>query len=812
MRAIISYIFLVSALLAQDQYGNLAITVLDEATHQPLLGANVFLIGELAGAPTDSLGLAYLTHIPSGNYNVQIEMIGYESVIKPMVQVVPRRELAFQVALKARALVGREVIVAARLFERTSDAVASAHTVDVAEIRTDPAGAYDIQRMMEALPAVVLGSDQHNELIVRGGGVGENLFIMDHIEIPNPNHFGEPGSTGGAVNVINSSFIRRIDFYAGAFPARYRERASSVMDVTLREGNRHRFQSHVEASMAGFGAVVEGPVWQGRGSYLASYRKSFLDLVIRSVGLTAVPHYANWQAKAVYDINPRTKLTFNLLGGTDGIDLEGSTVPQTRGIANVLSRGRQNTFGLTLKSLYSKQGYLLVSFARASTSTRYDLYNYLPGGQRQNLLDLNDQTVDVSLKGDLNYRINQHIDIDFGFIEKWGTFTRDTFFGADTVWRYRYADATNSQPRWMTTEEFSAAPGIVIFQDTSWIAVQPERGTDSPFKPRQHSAYGQISFLPTLRWEIITGIRRYQLQPQGKIAWSVRFGAAYKATDRLTLSLAYGTHVQPPAYNQLFFSDVIQLDYVRVKQLVAGLSHMLAPDVRGSIELYRKEYDNLLVERALISPDTLDTFRGVVNAGMGYSYGVELFLQKKFTSVWYGSVSYSAYRSLADDPRPDFAGVQYSRPADYGQLFTLVGGYKLVWQSVAWLPDWRESGLGRILSWLPIGPADEIDLSFRIRYVGGRPYTPQVYKHTIRRWMIAPDVQLNRERLGHYLRFDLLISRRIYLPKVNIVMFIDVQNILNRDNPWDLVYYHDGSSETALQYKQFPVGGVTLEF
>jgi len=74
-----------------------------------------------------------------------------------------------------------------------------------------------------------------NEIIVRGGLLGENLFIIDDIEIPNPNHFGQPGTGGSPVNLIHAEFVQFIDFYTGVFPAEFGDKASSVMNIKFRE-------------------------------------------------------------------------------------------------------------------------------------------------------------------------------------------------------------------------------------------------------------------------------------------------------------------------------------------------------------------------------------------------------------------------------------------------------------------------------------------------------------------------------------------------------------------------------------------------
>ena len=120
--------------------------------------------------------------------------------------------------LNPTALKVQEVTVRAGFFEKAKDGIVSTQTIDIEEIRSDPIGTYDIQMMVHSLPSVVTATDQNNEIIVRGGGPGENLFIMDHLVIPNPNHFGEVGSGGGAVNIINTEFVERIDFFCRRFP------------------------------------------------------------------------------------------------------------------------------------------------------------------------------------------------------------------------------------------------------------------------------------------------------------------------------------------------------------------------------------------------------------------------------------------------------------------------------------------------------------------------------------------------------------------------------------------------------------------
>lgn len=310
--------------------GSISGVIRDRDTRQPLAGANVMLENTNYGSATNNQGRFLMENVPVGTYRLRADMIGYKAQGRANIHIATQRLIEVNLDLIPVVLEGEDVTVTAGFFERAKDAVVSVRSVDIEEIRSDPVGAYDVMRMMQALPAVVSGADQDNEIIIRGGNPGENLFIMDHLEIPYPNHFSQAGSGGGPVTLINTEFIERIDFYAGSFPARYGGKVSSVMDVTLREGNRKNHAGQFNFNMAGFGLTFEGPL-NTKTNYIATLKRSFLDFVIANTGLVAVPQYWTGQAKVTYRLNPGNKIMVNFLGGIDGIDIVGEETPQARG-------------------------------------------------------------------------------------------------------------------------------------------------------------------------------------------------------------------------------------------------------------------------------------------------------------------------------------------------------------------------------------------------------------------------------------------------------------------------------------------------
>ena len=233
------------------------------------------------------------------------------------------------------------------------------------------------------------------------------------------------------------------------------------------------------------------------------------------------------------------------------------------------------------------------------------------------------------------------------------------------------------------------------------------------------------------------------------------------------------------------------------------------------IQLYTENAafeDSQGAEVARILRKLADSFDGWVNAGAGRSYGAELFLQKKFSNRWYGTFSYSKSVAEGIDPRYSNETRYYPWDYDYGDIVTVIGGYKIRYMDYDWYQRYKKTFWAQALSWIPIMPSDEYEISVRARYLGGRPYTPKVYDHNVRQWYTNQARDINTERFDYYLRFDLMVLQRFYFKKMNLVAFWDIMNVFDRNNPWDYFYRDDGTREQVWQYKTFPVGGLTLEF
>ncbi len=775
--------------VGQMQKGTLAGTVTDANNKQPLVGANVVVEGTVQGAASDMDGQFVIRNLQPGSYNIGIYFLGYKTVMKANVVINPAGRTILSIKMSPDLLESETVEVTASYFAQPREAVVSAQTLDFEEVRRSPGSSLDIQRVMQSLPSVVSGSDQNNEIIIRGGNPGENLFLMDDVEIPNPNHFGEQGTGGGPINMINTLMVGQVDFYAGAFPAKYGDKASSVMDIRLRDGSREQFKTTLDMGMAGAGLISEGPLNGGRGSYIVSARRSYLDLIVDAIGLVAVPRYYNLQGRLSYDLSPANTLIFNMMYGRDKIHIQDEGgAGYSRGAENVKSNGGQYAAGLSLRSVFNPGFYGRTTLSVAQSDWDVDVYRTLTGNTYFSNRSVEKET---TLKTDFTYRMKNGLEFNWGGQLKQVNFDLDIFSAADTLFTY---DPAASRPDSVT--------GIARIY-------KGDRYTDE-LNSYKTALYGQLSFDFLKRFTFTAGARYEYFKYTGFHALSPRLGMSWEFSPKMSLNLAYGRHYQSPVYFQLLQNRKNRsLESYYSEQFIAGFDYLLRSDIKFTLEAYRKTYEGIPRYRRLTTADPLDYYDNeMLNAGRGRSYGLETFLQKKITANFSGTFSYSFSRSQNLDLRDNS---WYDGNYDYRHVLTLIAGYKIRFYKQEWFKQARESWWYRVFATvLPF--SDETELSVKFRYLGGRPYTSPVYHPELRRWLVDENLKRNTVRLPEYSRLDFRLDRRYFFDSWNMVVYFDASNVLNTKNIWEYQYNDDGGTREILQFQPLLVGGVNIEF
>jgi outer membrane receptor protein involved in Fe transport len=768
--------------------GQLKGELIDQSTRQPLISANVMIEGTQLGAATDSNGQYVIGHIPPGIYNIRYMMMGYETRVANQVVVNPGRTTWQQIEMKATLLESEGVTVTAGYFQSARDAVVSSRSVDYQEMRADPGSVEDIQRVMQALPAVVSGGDGSNEILVRGGMPGENLFLMDDIEIPNPNHFADQGTSGGPINMVDPNFIRQVDFYAGAFPARYGDKASSVMDISLREGDRDHMTGHAFFDMSGAGMIMEGPLNHGKGSYIFSARRSYLDLILSNIGMNAIPHYYSFQSKCAYDLDKDNKIIFNALYGNDNI--EGEDEDEYIGLPTDVWHWKQNSnqkvFGLGWRRLMGSKGYVKTTLSQVQAqwdvwerkNSRPDYKNVSTEGER-------------TLKTEWTYLPAPSLELQLGAQVKYVNFDISQWVKGDTIFLYQPDGAGN-------------VPLKQVFQAYNDFN---QKKSDTSYK---YALFMQGKWHPAARWTFSAGLRGDYFQFIKDSALDPRLGLSYQISPLTSINLAVGQQSQTPSYVQISANPLNHdLDYKQTRQAVLGFEHLFREDTRGTLEIFYKDYKKVPIGLDATTIDPFDDSDGRgVSQGEGFAKGVELFLQKKPTGHTHFTISYAYSIARARDPRTDH---YYNWDYDYRHIFTAIGGIQLHLKDKRWYQQLGKNWLYKVTAWLlPLG--DEVEISCRWRYLGGRPYTRPNYHPELLDWVVDENVELNAHRFPAYHRLDIRLDRRFMFNGWNIVAYMDIINVYNKKNIWDYYYKRDGTVGSYDQFSFLPVGGLSVEF
>ncbi len=762
--------------------------ILDKKTQIPLAGVNILVDGSPRGAASDQNGHFLIEALPPGSYNVKFMFIGYLTALKSNVIIAPQRMTEMVVEMEEDILESDVIEATASYFDKPKEAVVSTRSMDFEEIRRSPGALVDIQRVVQVLPAVVSGTDQNNEIIIRGGIPGENLFLMDNIEIPNPNHFGEQGTGGGPINMLNTYMVRKVDFYAGAFAAKYGDKASSVMDIILRDGTNVKFRGEGYIGMAGAGLLLEGPITEFNGTYAISARKSFLDLIISSIGLSAVPKYYNLQGKMTLDINPKNRIYINTIYGNDQITIENEgTGGYSRGAENVNYTGDQYAIGATLRTFWSNNMYSNTTVS--DVHNNWDIDVYRTETQKTYLWNKSKES-ETTLKTDFVFQLDKQVELNWGGSYKFINFNHDIWAEADTIF-------------W-----FSGPEDV---QPDSIFRVYPPFANKNNIHSYKTALYAQISYDLLKKFRLTAGLRYDYFKYNNFNSLSPRLGFTYMVSPKTNINVAYGIHNQAPAYVQLTANQKnTTLASKYTDQIVIGIEKLFREDIKVSLEAYYKKYHKVPVTRSSTTPNPLDNYEGeMLNLGSGFARGIEFFFQKKLIKNFSAIVSYAYSVSKAKDLRYN---VDYNWDYDFRNVFTFIGGYKFELRNTLWYPKIKTKWWYYATLWLPFMPSDEVEVSTKFRYLGGRPYTSPTYYPQYQRWFVEEQQQINPVRYPAYHRLDLRIDRRIHMESLNMVFYLDFMNIYNRHNIWEYQHNDDGTTEDILQFEVFPVYGFSIEF
>jgi TonB dependent receptor len=626
---------------------------------------------------------------------------------------------------------------------------------------------------------VVVGtSDFRNDLIVRGGSPLENLFIVDNVEVPNINSFANFASAGGTVSLLEASVLRDVTFLTGGYPVSYSNRASSVLQVALREGSRERFGARATLGFAGSGAVLEGPLAGGRGSWIVSGRRSFLDVFTDDIGFGGVPVLYSLNAKAVIDLGPSDRVWVVNVSGLDRIRLgrtEDTTDDDEVFNLDIRYRGRRSASGVNWQRVFAR-GVSLLGLTHSYASVGSTVKDLVRGGPLSRTVAVEDviarsPTVyfedstehETTVKYDLTRTLRQAGTIQAGGALKVFRlgYRVDSPFGADSP----YAARGDAYPIALRLRETSPLSG----------------------------GYAQWSSPPGGRVDVTLGVRvdRYSLLQATRV--SPRASGRLALSSKLSVTGSVGRFAQQPPFLFLAaFDGNRSLAPMRASHLVGGLRYAASARTRMGVEVYRKIYSDYPAARdidALSLANIGDTFNvreallPLVSEGRGRAQGVELSIERLAGGTWWGhaNLAFARARHAGRD------GVLRSGSYDYPFVVNVTGGRRIS-------PRW--------------------ELGVRATVLGGRPYTPfDPVASAAERRGVYDLGRVNAARAPTYARVDVRADRRFVYTSSELLLFVGVQNVTNRRNFGGAVWNRQANAEEAnQQLGVFPLVGLEWRF
>ncbi len=252
--------------------------VYEKGSGEPIPFANIILKGTTYGVASDINGYFNLTKVKPGTYTLLVRYIGYDS-LSLKITVVEGEIITKQLHIEKSSIVTSEVEISAQKQERTEQIRTSIVKVTPKQIDKLPSigGEPDFAQYLQVIPGVVFTGDQGGQLYIRGGSPIQNKVMLDGMVIYNPFH------SIGFFSVFDSDIMRNADVYTGGFNAQYGGRISSVMDITMRDGNKSKHHGKVSLTTFGSKLMLEGPLkrsTQDNGtsvSYIFSGKRSYLS-------------------------------------------------------------------------------------------------------------------------------------------------------------------------------------------------------------------------------------------------------------------------------------------------------------------------------------------------------------------------------------------------------------------------------------------------------------------------------------------------------------------------------------------------------
>lgn len=748
-------LFLLSVCCSSAAYaglmGKITGTVIDKNTQDRLAGATLVFIGDTRYDVVSDAEGRFTVDVPVGTYRLNGSYIGYAPYALFEIVVTSGNPQVLRVEMEELSTKLAEVVVGVQPTVRAAGMVTPLSTQKLGqeEIKVNPGGNFDISKVIQVLPGVAGGTTANrNDIIVRGGGPGENVYYLDGIEIPILNHFQTQGASGGALGILNVSFVQDVQLSSSAFDSRYDNALASTIVINQRTGNPNRLSGNFRLSGSEAALMLEGPLGK-KTTYMASVRRSYLQYLFKLLDLSIRPDFYDFQVKVNHVFDRRNELNLIGLGTIDNFeiatakDADANTLYTAR--ANPIIKQKSYVMGASYRRTVDK-GYWTLALSRNALSNNLQRYEDNARRSGNKLFSLLSHESENKLRLD----VNRYVD---GW--KYG-------YGVSAQWAAYDVDVMNLRLNEVVDAQLPSYTEMRMGGDIGFLKLGAYAQAAKYF-------WGERLLLSGGVRTDINSYTRHGMNPLQTL--SPRLSAKYRLSSHWDVSASVGSYYKLPPYTMLGYQDADgvyanrSLTYTHAMHYTGGVQYMPGDSFRATFEAFYKVYNHYPVSLstgisfANIGTDYMPVGgEAYLASGKGRVYGVEAYVQQKLV----GRLFYVAGATLFRSSFSGQTGQYVSSTWDYGFICSATMGYKFN-------RNW--------------------DFGAKYRIAGGQPYTPFDMEASQARYLqlgkgVYDYSQLNAKRLSTFHQLDVRIDKKYNFRSTSLALYLDFQNILMYKAPY----------------------------
>ncbi|MCY7292411.1 MAG: TonB-dependent receptor, partial [Ferruginibacter sp.] len=747
--------------------------VKDAASDETIIAANISVIGKSSSIISNQYGFYSIT-LAKGIYQITTSHVGYRS---NSFKIDLSADTSINISLNSGTALSEEVVIYSTKRENNvKGAQMGKITLPIEQIKSVPAflGEVDLLKVIQLLPGVRNAGEGSSGIYVRGGGPDQNLILLDDAIVYNTGHLF------GFFSIFNADAIKNVTLIKGGMPAQYGGRLSSVLDVSMKEGNNQKYQVEGGLGLIASRLSVQGPIKKDKSSFIISARRTYVDALAKGFIKKTSAFYGS--GYYFYDLNAKANYKFSekdrvYLSGYFGRDVFNFVNGKQSLKVNIPWGNATGT--LRWNHVFNKKLF-------ANTTLVYNDYNFTFNGLQNNFeIKLASGIRDVSLKQDYDLYPASNHKLKFGWLYTYHRFKPSVVSGKqdslvfnpqNAQTKFAHEAAVYVQDDWDISNKIKINAGL-RYSGFQQIGAYKIYNTD---------VFGNR--LDSTVFKKGEAVKTYGgLEPRLTMRYEVKEGTALKAS--VTRNLQYihlvsnsGTTLPTDLWVPSTYKVKPQISWL----YAAGLFKNFKENTyETSLEVYYKKMDNQIEYREGYTPNTLKDTEDDFTFGRGWSYGTELFINKvkgKLTG-WIGYTLSWTWRKFPNLNE----GNKYPAKFDRRNDMSIVALYDLN-------KKWKLSAT------FVYGTGNATTLPQRFYVIGG--VLSQEFSN------------INQYRLPSYHRVDLsavLTPKKNEGRKLKTEWVFSVYNAYSRQNPY-FIYYdqtgspYDGSLKVqAKQVSLFPI-------